>query len=456
VILVIRALLIRAAAVGMLLWVAAFNGYPIVFSDTGSYIVPGRWPYRAPGYSVFTRLTSMGISGWFIVVAQAIIVVYVLDETCEYLIGSKQRYRELSLPATVSLLAAYTSLPWLVSLLMPDVFAGIVFLCSFLLIFNDQLRLKNRMAVIAILMIATGSHSSLLPIAAAFVTVLILVRFISGQLGTAALRKVVLVSIVAPLVAVGLGTATLNYGLGQGFKYSPSGRLFLLSRLFADGLASDYLHDNCPEQPLIACRYLSSLPLTQTEFLFRNHPLLNALEGHEDEIDAIVHGTLFGYKRRFITSSIKATFVQLAALRTGDEVRSYAARTWNSAVIEHVFHRDFPAFQQSRESRNHLLPLADAGASIDTVAFWLSVIVCVVFAWTNRRGRRNDFFYSALLFLLINAAVCATFSGVYDRYQSRVAWLGPLCLAMYVCSLMCSSSEACETSLAPGPTCFPS
>jgi hypothetical protein len=40
--------------------------------------------------------------------------------------------------------------------------------------------------------------------------------------------------------------------LGSRFQYFPSGRLLLLSRLFADGLASDYLHDNCPKQPLIA------------------------------------------------------------------------------------------------------------------------------------------------------------------------------------------------------------
>jgi hypothetical protein len=39
-----------------------------------------------------------------------------------------------------------------------------------------------------------------------------------------------------------------------------------------------------------------------------------------------------------------------------------------------------------------------------------------------------------MAFLLINAAVCATFSGVFDRYQSRVAWLAALCATIYVCS----------------------
>ena len=39
-----------------------------------------------------------------------------------------------------------------------------------------------------------------------------------------------------------------------------------------------------------------------------------------------------------------------------------------------------------------------------------------------------------MAFLAINAAVCATFAGVFDRYQSRVAWLVPFCLMAYVCA----------------------
>ncbi len=85
--LVHRSLLIRAAAVCALLWVAWVNGYPIVFSDTGSYLLTGKmlialWPFRSPGYSIFTKLTGLGISAWLIVGVQAIIVVYVLDKTC--------------------------------------------------------------------------------------------------------------------------------------------------------------------------------------------------------------------------------------------------------------------------------------------------------------------------------------------------------------------------------------
>ena len=437
--LVIRALLIRTAAVCALLWVAFFNGYAIIFSDTASYLLTGltfipHWPFRSPGYSVFTKLTSLGISAWFVLGVQAIIVVYVLDKTCEYLLGDERRVREISLLASVSVLAVLTSLPWLASQLMPDVFAGIVFLSSFLLAFNDQLPARSRISLAAISMLSTAVHTSLLPIAALFVALLIIIKLVARLRRAATLRGTVLASLVVPLIAGGLSTATLNYRMHLGFKFSPSGQIFMLSRLFADGLAADFLRENCPKRPLIACGYLSHLPRSQSEFLFENHPLLDEMVEHTDEMDEIVHGTLSAYKLKFLTGSVRETFLQVVAFRTGDEVRSYHAKEWNSDAVAQVFPRDFQAFLNSKETRGQLVPVANAAAAIDTVTFWLSVVVCLAFSWGKAMRRLNQFFYSAMAFLLINAAVCATFSGVFDRYQSRVAWLAALCATTYVCS----------------------
>jgi hypothetical protein len=65
--------------------------------------------------------------------------------------------------------------------------------------------------------------------------------------------------------------------------------------------------------------------------------------------------------------------------------------------------------------------------------FWLSVAACIWFARTRRFARINQFFYSAIALLVINASVCATLAGTFDRYQSRVAWIIPFCLTAYIC-----------------------
>ncbi|MBZ5661977.1 MAG: hypothetical protein LAO08_16375 [Acidobacteriia bacterium] len=430
----------------MLLWVALYNGYPTVYPDTGAYLYTGAFlialpPFRAPGYGIFANWTSLGTSAWFTAIAQGILVVTVLYETCKYLIGGEAKFRATCMLAIVCVLAVLTSLPWEVSLLMPDVFAGMVFLSVFLLAFNEKLRLAERIILAAILTISVSAHMSLLPIAALFVAALVIPRLAGWQMrGTPPIRTT-LAWLLVPMIAAGIWTATLNRRMGLGFHLSVSGNEFLLGRLFGDGLAADFLRDNCPRKPFIACRYLNNLPRTTEQFLFW-HPLLRELDGHGDELAELVHGTLAAYPLRFVESSIMETLRQLTRFRTGDEIRDFAlhAPNSNAAVIQQILPRDFPAFSNSRMIRGRLLALANAAATVDTVVFWLSAAACLVLAWTERPERLNPFLYSAIAFLVINAAICATLAGVYDRYQSRVAWIMPLCFTFYAAGWIASKN----------------
>jgi hypothetical protein len=97
-----------------------------------------------------------------------------------------------------------------------------------------------------------------------------------------------------------------------------------------------------------------------------------------------------------------------------------------------VYPRDSQSFLNGRQYHDRLTALADSSAVVDTTFFWLSVATCLFLAGTGRFGRVNMLFYSAIAYLVINAAICATFAGVFDRYQSRVAWIVPFCLTAYV------------------------
>jgi hypothetical protein len=432
----VRRLFVGAVAACALVSIALYNGYPTVFSDTGGYLLTGKFlialaPFRAPGYAIFTRFTSMGVSAWFTIVVQAAMVVYVLYETCDYLTEGDRKFADLYFLASVCVLTGLTSLPWLVSLLMPDVFAGLLFLTAFLLAFAEELKPIQRIVLAAIFTISIAAHASLLPIAVLFVVVAVILGQINRAPRVLSSTGSVLVWLLVPIIASGIGTAALNRRMGLGFKLSPSRNSFLLARLFGDGLAANYLRKNCPKEDFISCEYLSELPQTQEEFLFE-HPLYLELKGHDDEMEKIVSGTIRAYPLRFAVSSAKETLLQLASLRTGDEIRTYGAREWNSNVIPLVFPGDFQAFTNGREYRDRLTPLADAAAALDATVFWLSVATCLLLARTGRFGRVNLFFYSAIAYLAINAAICATFAGVYDRYQGRVAWILPLCLTAYV------------------------
>lgn len=436
---VARSLCFCAVSAGLLLCVALWNGYPTVYPDTASYMYTGAFgiafqPFRSPGYSVFIERTGFGVTPWFTIIAQAMVVVAVLYETCKYFIGGESKVRDHCLLAIAAVLAAFTSLPWETSLLMPDVFAGVVFLSLFLLAFHARLNWAERFGLGAIAAVGVGAHISLLPIAALFVGAFAIVKLARWTPRNSPPAASTLPWLIVPLLAAGLWTANMNRSMGLGFTISPSGNEYLMGRLLEDGLAGDFLGENCPQRPFVACRYLNDLPRTPEQFLFW-HPLLRAMNGNGDELREIVRGTLAAYPLRFAWNSTKHTLRQLVQLRTGDEVRGLALGAPNATgkVILEVFPRDVEAYAYSKLIQGRLVGLTKVVAVIDTVVFWLSAFACFVLAIRGTEEKWNWFFYSVVAYLLFNAAVCATFAGVYDRYQARVAWLIPLCLAIFVC-----------------------
>lgn len=426
---------IRLLALCALLSVALYNGYPTYFSDTGSYLLTGKFwvaypPFRAPGYSLFTRAAGFGGTAWFIVAFQAAIVIYLLDQTWKYLLEDNGKLRDWSLLCSACALATMTALPWLVSLLMPDVFAGAVFLSSFLLSFAGGMRIGHRILLAAILAISVAAHLSFLPIALAFIPPAILLSRWNPLPGSGPSAKSSLAWLLVPIFISTVATAEMNRTMNLGFSVSPSRNMFLLSRLFGTGLADDFIRENCPRSPLISCKYLSDLPNNPDQFLFR-HPLGRVLAGHPEEVATIVHGALLAHPLRFLVFGARDTFHQLAAFRTGEEIGDSNAQHWTISAIRQVFPRDFPAFSNSRQSREILYDLLETAAPAHNATLWLSLAACLAIAWTDRFERVTNFLCLAVVFLLINAAVSAMSVGVYDRYQCRVAWIIPLCLTAY-------------------------
>jgi hypothetical protein len=436
-----RTVLFGALEAALLCCVALYNGYPTVTPDSGWYLRSGilqaaLYPFRAPGYGAFIRWTSLRTSVWFTIAAQSIIVVYVLREALSYLIGGDRKYVDRCALLGVCVLAALTSLPWVTSQIMPDVFAGALFLSAFLLAFAGQLGMRRRIALALVMMISVAAHSSLFPMAALFLVALVLLKLIDRWVYGQRPRWSVVVWLLAPIFAAGFWTANQNHKMGLGFRLSPSKNTFMLATLFSNGLAMDFLRANCPSRPFISCRYLSNPPRDSQNFLW-GHPLVHDLEGHEDEMEAILYGAIAAHPGRFAVSALQQTLLQLAALRTGAAMQLDVGADWN--LLGDIFTtlpRDLHPFMISRQFNEHLYRLTEAVAPIHTAIFWSSVAGCLLFAWTGRFTRVNKFLVAAIAFLVFNAAVCGAVSEVFDRYQSRVAWLMPLCLIAYVCCLL--------------------
>src|ERR1700674_970541 len=112
-----------AVMTAALMWPAFWNGYPIIFADTGGYLArpfEGKLEFgRSALYGIFLA-AGMKLDFWPNVIAQAALCVFVLVVAL--------RAHGITRPLTVTLvvvaLAMLTGLPFYAAQLVPDVFAA--------------------------------------------------------------------------------------------------------------------------------------------------------------------------------------------------------------------------------------------------------------------------------------------------------------------------------------------
>ncbi|HRH39293.1 MAG TPA: hypothetical protein PK760_13165, partial [Flavobacteriales bacterium] len=93
-----------AACIALLIWPAIYNGYPILYSDTATYVASGMKldaPMDRPiTYGLFIRITSIGgFTLWTTIVAQAAILTALLHGLIDPLIppGAFRRWALLAI-----------------------------------------------------------------------------------------------------------------------------------------------------------------------------------------------------------------------------------------------------------------------------------------------------------------------------------------------------------------------
>jgi hypothetical protein len=150
----------------LLLWPAVWNGYPIVFADTGTYLAQAihrlaGWD-RPVFYSVVMLPLHATVTLWPVVVVQAVLVAWILWLVCRALLPQISR---AAFVGGTAMLAVATWLPWMVSELMPDVFTPLVVLVACLLAWTPEcLSRRERVGLtgLAAFMIASQQSSLLL------------------------------------------------------------------------------------------------------------------------------------------------------------------------------------------------------------------------------------------------------------------------------------------------------
>lgn len=419
-----------AAVIGaglLLAWPAAWNGYPLVFADTGTYLGQAILIYlgwdRPPFYSLFIHALHWRVTLWTVPLVQGLIAAHVIALALRTL----DRPGAAPLLATAGLLAVGTGLPWLAAQLMPDVFTGLLAVTLWLLGFGlARLGLAERiwLALLATMMIAV--HLSHLPLALG----LALVGGALGGLRDGVRAGLVTVGRMGAPAAVALVAMVAVNAAGHGrLAVSPFGSVFLAARLLQDGPALRTLDARCAAEGWQVCALRAQLPMPANDFLWPpDGPLRGPLGGGKawgSEASAIVATTLLREPGAVALAALGNALRQFPMLGTGDGLRPWPDVPGPRPLIAaHFPPREVAAYDASRQQAGLLERDVSALVPLHVMLAWVALAMLPLLAWRRRREAAA----CALCLLVLaaavgNATLTGGLSGVEARYQGRIAWL---------------------------------
>ena len=422
----------RAGAVALaalvLVWPAFWNGYPLVFADTGTYLGQVLHVYmgwdRPPFYSLFLFATHWRLTLWGPVLAQGLVVAHLLGVALRVL---GRPYPWLLLPVALAL-AVLTGLPWAAAQLIPDVFTAVLVLALWLLGFKAAALSSGERLWFAVLAAASiAFHQSHIPLAFGLAlcggALLLAARGVRP-----ALRG--MSRMAGPGVLAALALVAVNL-MGHGrASLSPFGAVFLAARVIYDGPGLDLLRRACPEAGWRVCGSLDRLGPYHNAFLWEtDSPLWTEFGGPKawaPEASEIVSAVLRDAPGAVALAFAANSLEQFRMVDTGDGTEPWPAVPGPEPLIAQFFPHERDLFLAARQQRGLLVLDAKEWAPLHRVVALCGVAALVAVPVLLRR--RLGVAGAALVVLVLaagvgNAAITGGLSGPTPRYQARLAWL---------------------------------
>jgi hypothetical protein len=420
----------------MFLGVAFWNGFPVIFYDTGAYVLEGLGHVflveRAPVYADLLFLAGGHFSLWPIVIVQALLTAYIILEVSRTEVPGLTLRGLVGIGAVLTLL---TAIGWYAGQVEPDCMTPLVILGCWLLLFRaDRLGKVRTRWVAGITGLAVACHPShlgliagilicagLLKLAARRWPGLPLPRLKHGMIGLAA--------------ALGLIVAG-NFVLTGNVFISKSGSVFIFARLMQDGIVKRLLDETCPPDgnaDYKLCEYKNKLKTRADAWLWGNSSFraLGGFSGQQqqEEDRRIILDSLRRYPVMHLKAAVHDAALQFMMIKTGDgiEPQEWVLEPGFKRMIPHQVNAYLGARQQRGLLRFKTLNLIHVPIGVLSV---LGLLMLLQHGMVRRNWGEGALPALVLLGLVGNAIICGTFSNTHDRYQSRVIWLPTLVLLL--------------------------
>lgn len=413
---------LAAATLPLLMIAPAFwNGYPLLQWDTGGYLA--RW-YE--GYLVPSRSTVFGLylhygenfGFWINLAVQSLATLWLLQLTLRVL-SMMQTFRFVAISL---LLMLSTALPWLASMLLTDIFAGLSILSLFLLVVGaGRISVLEKVSLFVFTAFAAATHSGTLGVLLGLCAVGWMARpFLKQRLPIAGLAQASLTIVAGALMLV-----AANHALSGQWAWTPGGYGVAFGRMMQDGIVARFLNDHCPRERFKLCPYRNELPATADEFLWGKSMFntLGRFDGLNEEMGYIVVHSLADYPAWQAGAALRAVGQQLLHVATGEGTNGWIPHT--RGIVERYIPSQAAPMRAARQQH--------WGVNFDYVnwlhvpvalASMLGLVALLARALANRRLDDLTLLGATVtLALLGNAFICGVISGPHDRYGARMVWV---------------------------------
>jgi hypothetical protein len=408
---------------------ALWNRFPLLEYDTGGYLA--RWfegslvPARSTTYGLLL-VAGSPLDFWPVVILQAVVTVWVIGLLLRVY---RFNHNATGLLAIIAILSVATALPWLTSVLLTDIFAGLAVLAfNVLALHVDRVSPRERAALIVFIAFAVSTHSGTYAVLMGLTLVTLLLSLISARL----IPRRAAADAVAAMVLGAVMLLAGNYVVAKRLAWTPGGYGIAFGRMLQDGIVTRYLNDHCPDPKLRLCPYRTELPLDADEFLWGDGVFnkLGRFAGLDNEMRTIVLGSLHDYPVMQIKAAVVATVKQLFTVGTGEGIVS---TVWHSyGIMERYTPSAVPAMHAARQQRDEISFTAvnDIHVPVAWAAMALLPVIMLLGLWIADFSDLGWLAATIALGLLGNAAVCGIISNPHDRYGSRIVWIAVFAVAL--------------------------
>lgn len=320
----------------------------------------------------------------------------------------------------VGLVLAFATPAAFVSMfIMPDIYAGIIVGVTALLVaYHRRMTLPIKGALILIGALSVAVHTSHPPLAAVMCAVGGLWVLLDKRENFSS--KFVSMFIMGLPLVVGIGMLLLSGLIGFGeMSVAPKRFPLTLARAIDNGPGRWYLDKECPVRHYTVCELFNNkMPDTNGKFLWGPEGVvMRATPEQMDKIRAeeseIVWRSTLAYPQVQINQMIRSIPAQIVAIGMSE------IRFQRQVVPDGKGSVRMVTVSQDRD------PAVDAVEMATYITTALSLLIILLSFKTMTRAHRGMLLV-IVTGLLTNAIICAVFSAVSDRYQSRIIWLIPL------------------------------